>query len=370
MKSRSPAMRVPMALTAFLAVLLIALSAVPASADPKPGPTTLTASVETRADFLVAIVGTLTDQAGSPIPDSAIFAQVNGDEVAEGVTNEDGDYVIEFTAAEDLRSEDQPLVVFFEGRDGLDASQTDTAVVPPLTEARIGATLTATTASSNVSSGGLVIIDGTLVDAAGAPVSGVGISVMLDDNESADSLVMTDESGVFQTFAEVPSNQPTGEASLVVSFAGDESYKAAQQAIGLVVEQIPLANASPTASPTTTDSAGASTSVDPTMVNTDKDASAKASKDGDRSPFSWFYVALVVVGGAALLIAAGLVFRGMYGRSGEAVSRRAGSLDTLLELAEEDEASAPLENSAPESELSGSVDADPGEDAGPRRGVE
>lgn len=221
--------------------------------------------------------------------------------------------------------------------------------------------LEAVAVSSTVPAGGLVIIEGTLADQDGAPVSGVRIQVMLDDSESADSLVMTDETGAFQTFAEVPSERAAGEASLVVSFAGNDSYAATQQEMGLVVEQIPVAErASPDASPTVTDMAGASASVDASMVAGGNEDPAADTEDEERSPLSWFYVALVVVGGAALLITAGLVLRGIYGRSGEAVSRRAGSLDMLLDQASEDE--------RPPGDID--ADANSGEDAPPRRGIE
>lgn len=50
----------------------------------------------------------------------------------------------------------------------------------------------------------------------------------------------------------------------------------------------------------------------------------------DRSPLSWFYVALIVVGGAALLVTAGLAFRGMYGRRDTEVSEDGRDLEPLL----------------------------------------
>ncbi len=382
MKPPCQAVRVNSALMAILAVLLLAMTAATASADPQPGPTTLTAAAEVRADFLVVVAGTLLDQAGAPVPGATIRARVNGDETAKAVTNGEGGYLIEFTAGEALRTEPQPLVVVFEGRGGLAASQADATVkqvdtpdppAPPKV-ARQEVALSAATASSSVSAGGLVIIEGTLAAKDGAPVSGVRIRVMLDDNESSDSLVITDEAGAFQTFAEVPSERPAGEASLVVSFAGNDSYEAARQEIGLVVELIPVADrTTPEASPTVTEVAESSASMDASMVATGDEDSPEVVEDEARSPLSWFYVALVVVGGAALLITAGLVFRGMYGRSGESVSRRAGSLDMLLGQANEDgEESDGLTLDAPDDGPPdhGDADANSGEDARPRRGLD
>ncbi len=199
-------------------------------------------------------------------------------------------------------------------------------------------TLTATLASPSVAAGGLIIIEGTLKDQDGDPVNGARITVMLDDKESSDSLVMTDETGAFQTFAEVPSKRQPGEASLVVTFAGNNTYEAASQEIRLAVDEIPMGEGTaPEATPTPLDAADISPSTDPSTVTVGMEDAAEEMPDRDSAPLSWFYVALVVVAGAALLVTAGLVIRGIYGRGGEPVPRRPGSLDMLLDQAAEDD---------------------------------
>ncbi|MGO1384063.1 MAG: hypothetical protein ACTHWA_06740 [Arachnia sp.] len=215
-------------------------------------------------------------------------------------------------------------------------SATEATDATPQTAAPVS--LEAAVASSSVAAGGLVIIEGTLLDEAGTSISGAGIRVMLDGSESPDSLVMTGDDGTFQTFAEVPSGYAEGDASLVVSFSGNDTHAAMQQEIALVVEQIPVAErTAPEPSSPATDVAGAFPSVETSAGTTDGTLSAESAEDDGPGASAWFYVALVVVGGAALLTTAGLVFRSRRGRGGEAVSRRAGSLDMLLEQAAEDE---------------------------------
>ncbi len=327
-------------LAGLVAVVLLAVTAWTASAEPQPGPTTLTASAEMRPNSIVVVAGLLSDQAGAPVPEATIRVRIDEREAATGLTDGEGRYAIDFLLEQGLRSEPQRLVVVFEGRGGLDASEAEATVgagqssAPPPTapaEAPLAVELEAGTASSTVSAGGLVIIEGTLSTPDGEPVGGARIRVLIDDDESADSLVMTDESGAFQTFAEVPPEHPAGEAVLVVSFAGNNSYEEQQQKIRLVVDRIPLADrASGEPSETTTDVASDSAPLDASPAPPDAEDSPGNEEPG---PLSWFYVALVVVGGTALLITVGLVLRGIYGRTSEPVSRRPGSLDLILDRA-------------------------------------
>lgn len=218
------------------------------------------------------------------------------------------------------------------------ATAGSTEPAPPPAPPAAPVALEAVVVSSNVAAGGLVIIEGTLADQAGAPITGAGIRVTLDGSESPDSLVMTGDDGAFQTFAEVPSDHAEGDASLVVSFAGNDTHAGMQHEIALVVEQIPVVERTASESSSLpTDVAGVSPSVDASALAAESALSAESAEDDGPGALSWFYVTLVVVGGAALLTTAGLVFRSIYGRSGEAGSRRAGSLDMLLEQAAEDE---------------------------------
>ncbi len=381
MNEPSPAMHVRRALSVTLAMLLLVMSAATAAADPQPGATMLTASVDVRDDASAVVAGTLSDHAGTPVPNARIRASVHGEQQAEGTTDDDGAYLITFMLPEALRGEPQQLVAVFDGGGGLDASQATAPVQtvgesapPPATppDERINVLMGATTASSSVSAGGLVIIEGTLTDQAGAPVSGVRIRVMLDDEESSDSLALTDDAGAFKTFAEVPADHPAGVASLVVSFAGDNVRKAGSQEIDLAVERIPVADQpSSEASSSVADDATASSSANATMSTADDVNNKDTESMMQRGPMTWFYVALIVVGGAATLVTAGLVFKTMYGRRTEKSSRNAGGLDMLLEQdpeLDDEETGLFTESFGDEAPEDADRDAETGEVAPPRRG--
>lgn len=321
-------------LTAAITLLLLVLTTATAAAEPQPGPTSLTATTAVGDDFVVAVTGTLVDGGGEAIPNVTVTAQLSGTPAAEAPTNSSGVYSLSFTIPEAQRSEEQQLIVAFAGVGGLEASQVakTVGVAAPPVDSRLNTALTVSTAASTVSAGGLVIIEGILVDQNQAPVPAARIRVTVDENESADSLVVTDDAGAFQTFAEIPAERPAGEALLAVTFAGNDGYRATTQEVALVVDRIPVASA---ASP----EADAVEPADEVSASTNASASAtpdEAQQGGatadleNNGTLEWFYVALIVVGGAAILTAAGLLFRGMYWRRSKRSARDAGSLDLLM----------------------------------------
>lgn len=366
-------------LTAAITLLLLVMTTATAAAEPQPGPTNLTATTAVGADFVVTVTGTLVDTVGEAIPDVIVNAQLSGAPTAEVPTNSSGVYSLSFTIPEAQRGEEQQLIVAFAGVGGLEASQvaTTVGVASPPVDSRLNAVLTVSTAAPNVSAGGLVIIEGVLVDQNQAPVAAARIRVTVDENESTDSLVMTDDAGAFQTFAEIPAERPAGEALLAVTFAGNDNYKATTQELALVVDRIPVASvASPEADPSepadeVSASADASASSTP-----DEATQGGATTDLENNgTLEWFYVALIVVGGAAILTAAGLLFRGMYWRRSKRTARDAGSLDLLMGEGEPvDDGSLFFDEDAPEGSesfpLEGESDGDTTEIPRPRRGLD
>lgn len=363
-------------LTAVITLLLLVMTTATAAAEPQPGPTSLTATTAIGDDFVVTVTGALVDEGGEAIPDATVSAQLSGAPTAEAPTNSSGVYSLSFTIPEAQRSEEQQLIIAFAGVDGLEASQvaTTVGVASPPVDSRLNAVLTVSTAASTVSAGGLVIIEGVLVDQNQSPVPAARIRVTVDESESTDSLVMTDDAGAFQTFAEIPAERPAGEAILAVTFAGNDDYKATTQELALVVDRIPVAGAaSPEAelsepADEVTASAGASASGTP-----DEATQGQGPVDLENNgTLEWFYVALIVVGGATILTAAGLVFRGMYWRRSKRSARDAGSLDLLMGEGEpEDDGSLFVGEDAPdrpgEFSLDGGAAKDTTEIPRPRR---
>ena len=197
------------------------------------------------------------------------------------------------------------------------ASPPPSPPAPPTAEdTRLHIILDVAIAPAIVSAGDLVTIEGTITDQNDVPISGARLNVLLDGKESPDSLVVSDDSGTFRTFADIPPNAPPGSTDLVVSFAGNDSYTPGLKRFDVTVGDLPLGKdpsspAEPETSsesdPSATANASGSTTADTTVTSRSPDTTST------RDSLSWFYVTVIVVGGIALLIAAALVFRGMYG---------------------------------------------------------
>ena len=373
------------ALRATALTILLLLGIPTAAADPQPGPTSIRVTAEVTSESQVAASGLLTDRDGRAVPDATVQAKLNGVAVGGTTTTPEGTWELVFTLPEDMRSGEQQLVVFFGGSDTLGASQTATTVVtgvaPPPAETSTeppppadlpDVNLDVSLAPELVPLGGLVMVEGTLTDDAGTGIPDAKIVLLLDGRESADSLVLTGEQGEFQTFAEVPSNQPEGTAELVVSFAGNRSYDPHSVTFTITVEELDTAdpNASTPASGTTSaePSDTAAATPDPTDAPTDD----TQPPPGDRDPLSWFYVALITVGGIAVLVAGALVFRAMYA-SRELTARDGDSLEGLLEAAAvpEDDAGEPSGDQTSHDGVAAGEDPDgTAEGAPPRRSAD
>ncbi|MEO7587817.1 MAG: hypothetical protein ABIS84_07285 [Arachnia sp.] len=378
------------------AMLLLVLGAPTGAADPQPGPTSIRVTAALSPDFQVTASGLLTDRDGRAVGDAQVKASLNGTEVAGTSTSPDGTYQLFFTLPEDLRTGEQQLLVAFGGRDRLDASQATTVIpaaqapapedppspaespsptpAPPV-PALPGVTLEVSLSPTLVPLGGLVMVAGTLLGEDGTPIPDGRIALLVDGTESADSVVLTGPQGVFQTFADIPDDQPAGKAELVVTFAGNATHAPGQKAFPITVEELPLAESTPASASPTVSGTPEATATDGTVSSPVATADVKPSKAVDPNPLSWFYVALIVVGGTALLVAAGLVFRTMYAQR-DSTRRGEGGLDELLEVdgdVDDDETvlfSVPFGDEEPVPVNQGIVDADgptgPAMDSGPQ----
>lgn len=357
-------------LTATVTALLLVLGTSTALADPQPGPTTITVDAQISDDSQVVATGQLTDADGTPVPGAPVEARLNSAAMTQGTTQDDGSYELSFAVPGTAQTGEQQLVVVFDGMDDLDASQAATNISADQasspqpkaspTDTRLDVFLDVSIAPATVTAGGLVTIEGTLTDENSDAIEGARISVLVDDEESMDSRVQTDDAGSFRTFAEIPSGRSAGPGSLVVSFAGNDSYTPGLKPFDVTVKDLPAddddaAEATPDDTAAAQESASAEASAPATALTTDG-----ADAVVDPSPLSWFYVALIVVGGIALLIAAGLVFRAMYGGRDNASSQDDGDIDRLLapDPGAEDEEGAFLSQAFGEVDEDGAPDLD------------
>lgn len=352
-------------LSAALILLLLVLGSPLAVADPAPGPTALTTSATIDENFVVSITGKLADVSGTGIPGVGVQLWLEKAQQLEVQTDGSGNYGITYTLPEPLRASPQQLIVFFPGGNGLDVSQTEVIVeVKPPADERPDVVVTASTENTWVAAGGLVTIAGTLAASDGSPVSGAGVHVIVDGTESPQSLVVTDDAGAFTTFLEVAADRAAGEASLVVSFDGDDNFKAGSAELGIQVEVIPVAGAaSPVPAPTVTDTTSAAPEATATVSAGENDDATTTVATGP-GPLAWFYVALIIVGGAAFLAAAGLFFRAMHVKRTEESARDAGSLDMLMD----DDSDSMLFDDSAEADAAGHND-DSVDSPQPRRGI-
>ncbi|MGV8845929.1 hypothetical protein [Tessaracoccus sp.] len=328
-------------LTAAVTLLLMVLAAATASADPAGGPTTISVTVDARDGSRVQASGALNDSAGKPLPGALVEGRINGGAVANATTDAAGLFALDFTLPEPLQTGENQLVVVFGGQGDLAPSEAAAAIPagqkapPPPADTRLGVNITLSLVPSRVTAGGLVSIEGTITDATGAPLEGAMITVLIDGTESSDSRVTSGPSGTFQTFAEIPLDKPPGPAILDVSFAGNDAFTAGVTRQDLTVEaalvaEESVAPVSPTPAPTPTATATASVDDSAGLATSGVLPSDTTEPIDVQRPLSWFYVALIVVGGAVMLVAAALMFRTMQNRRGEAASGAERTLDHLL----------------------------------------
>lgn len=342
MTATGPCTRARRILTASIAMLLLVLGAATASADPQPGPTTITVKTQLGDDAQVVAAGTLTDSDGTPVPGAEVEAHLDETTLTQGTTDDDGAYRMVFALPDTTENDEQQLVVLFGGRDQLEASQAATNLPaaepsspppdasPTPEDTRLHVFLNVSIAPATVTAGGLVTIEGTLTDENEAPINGARISTLLDDEESQDSRVQTNDEGSFKTFAEVPSDREAGGSSLVVSFAGNNSFTPGLKKFDVTVEVLPMDDGTTPSAAPVEDAAPETAPADATAPATAEATDSTTEAKGDRSPLSWFYVTLIIVGGVALLTAAALAFRGLYGRRDDKPADGGSDVDRLL----------------------------------------
>lgn len=321
--------------------LALALIALPSTA----APTTLNVNVDV-GPAEVTVEGTLTNDRGRAVRQQVVTASVDGAVVAEDRTRGNGRFRLQFSTTS-LTPGDHELVISFAGGGDDDPAQASTTLTvageqpappppddpvtttptpataapsqnptpaqtatpgTPAAEATPTATLTATGPES-AGNGDDALIVGTLLDNEGDGVPGVELGLLDADGVLTEAVAMTDAAGGFSLTYAVPDAQPDGPLTLTIEFDGAGTYAPAQSTVTIPVTFRPLP--SPTASPSPTQ-----TATDATATATAASATPTAERDtttaveDEGNPWLGLTIALVVLGGLAIIAAAALLLRG------------------------------------------------------------
>ena len=328
----------PTAVRIALAATLVAVLAILA-APAHAASSSLDARFSVAGDE-VDIAGTLTSD-GRPLRRADVVATLDGREMDSDKTDNDGEFSLSFDLPS-LAAGDHVLAVTFAGSGQADPASAQVTITvgasddggddgggggsddggdggggdsgsgggetqEPAQPAAL--TLTAQAGGSAVN-GSVVTITGSLTDANGNGIGNAGISIHDARGEVDESFTVTTSGGAYEALYAVPEDQPSGELVLTVSFAGTEGLSAASARVAISVEFTEVASASP--SPSATPSPTPSATPSPTVSaspSADAGTTPATPTEDTFGPASWFLVASVVVGGAALLTTAFIVFR-------------------------------------------------------------
>lgn len=305
-----------------LACVLSLLPLHPASADARIDATF------TVSDSRVAVTGRLLDGADGIGPHLLLLG-LDDAEVGRTTTGGDGNFSATVPLPSGLSGR-HVVSVYFAGTDDL----------PPV-EARhsfeveqgpVATTLKASGPSEAIN-GDVLTISGSLTTATGAGVAGAGIAISDPSGNVPDSYTVTGGDGAFSTLYAVPEDQAEGPLTVNVTYAGTAGYATSSGSVKLAVRRMEIPTPSPTASPTPSPSPSATApaaSAPTTESSSAPTAPPAEADDGDTSVLSPVAIALVVVGGSAILALALVAFKGR-------VSRRQAE-DGEMDFFDEDEA--------------------------------
>ncbi|MFT3888039.1 MAG: hypothetical protein QM713_07755 [Arachnia sp.] len=250
--------------------------------------------------------GRLTSD-GAPLGGQVVRLSVDGTEVANGTTEENGDFGLGTTVG-DATAGSHRAELRFEGADGVDAaSATYTFQVerrPQKLQLRVEGPETA-------SNGEVVTLSGSLRTESGTGIANAGISVADRGGEAEDSYTLTNSNGFFETVYTIPEAQPDGPFTLTVSFPGTDQLEAASDTVTIQVDYSEVQPDDPEedVSPSPTASATSSAAPTPTPTASATPSSEPSPDDGAARSMGWYVVALAAVGLLVVVATAVLILR-------------------------------------------------------------
>lgn len=307
-------------------------------------PTQLQANAEVNDSRQVTVVGTLSSAAVGIGP-AEVRVLLNATPLGSTTTSQQGVFHLSAALPDDIVGGQHIITVSFNG-DGehdpssavlplsLDAPQEPATTAPP-PDTRANAVPTLTVDPTEVDPGALLTLTGS-VSLAGDPLASVAVRFSIGGTDSPDSLTYTGDDGRYSTFLEVPQDQAPGQTEVRVAVAEGRSHKAGSQTAALTI-RVPDVE---TEEPTPTPSLDATPTPEPTPEDTDiaeatSSVTAPAEEESEDttvviapSPWSWFLIALVTVGGSALLVTIALLMRRNANLEGHDATETVFRLDT------------------------------------------
>ena len=311
MITRTSTASTPRAQRAWLALLLACVLAfLPASLASADARIDATFRV---SDAQVAISGRLLDGADGIGP-HVLLIGLDDVEVGRTTTSGSGD----FSAA-------VPLPAGLSGRHVVSVYFAGTEALPPVDarhsfEVARGPVQTTLKASgpAEAINGDVITISGSLTTAAGAGVAGAGIAISDPSGNVPDSYTVSGGDGAFSTLYAVPEDQAEGSLTVTVTYAGATGFATSSGSVKLAVRRMDVQtpSPSPTASPTPSASVSASATASAPAIGSPSlsPTAPPAEADDDPSVLSPVAIALVVVGGSAILALALVAFKGSVSR--------------------------------------------------------
>lgn len=335
--------RTGLALVVAVALACLALVAGPAYADQSH----LNIRVEMSSDLRVSVNGSLTDGRGKAIKRAPVRAILAGQNVGSAQTRGNGGFSMEFAVPDNLRGGNRQLVVRFDGsgkhsaaeagvmlamgsvsapkprdgdpraprppRDDDDGEEEPPAnsqqPPPPDNSAPRALALQVNPDTTEPVNGAVVTLNGSLKNPDGGGIAGAEIVVIGPAGEVEESYTLTNDSGNFQTFYEVPVDAAEAHP-ITVRFPGGGGFAPAEAKLDLNVRVVEASESeSPTPEPTetTTPESAADKEIEPGLPAGATDEPSTEAVVDDGSPIlRWMGGALFIVGGVAVITAAGV----------------------------------------------------------------
>ena len=298
------------ALSLLLAALLTLLvPGLKAWADPTP--TQIQASVTADTAGHVKVTGALRDGSGGGVGGGQLTASVAGQPLQTVVSGGDGAFAMEFNIPADKLTGPQDLLITYPG-DAQHAPSSQTSRIEFSAQGTTVVTLEVEPASTTP--GDLVRVMGSVKTVSGEAVSGALVAFTYEGAALSDYNLVTDASGNFDSYVEIPGTAAVGTGKLVATFAGGANLQpgSAEKEI-TVSEPIVESSPTPTASEATEGAApqesSQAASTRPTATTSQSGAATQG--EGRGGSLLWWLVG----GGVVLVAAAALAVLGFIVRS-------------------------------------------------------
>ncbi len=299
-----------MALSLLLAALLALLvPGLQARADPTP--TQIQASVAADTAGHVKVTGVLRDGSGLGLGGGQLTASVAGQPLQTVASGGDGAFAMEFNIPADKLTGPQDLVISYPG-DAQHAPSSQTSRIEFSAQGTTTVTLEVEPASTTP--GDLVRVVGSVKTVSGEAVAGGLVTFAYEGAALSDYTLVTDASGNFDSYVEIPGTAAVGTGKLVATFTGGANLQSGSAEKEITVNA-PIVESSPTATASEATEGAApqipSQTASTRPAATTSPSGTAAQGEGRGGSLLWWLVG----GGVVLIAAAALAVLGLIVRS-------------------------------------------------------